>query len=145
MDTQKRIIELLGRSHSVYHAVAEMENELISNGFAYLSEAEPFVFEPGGKYYVKRNGTSIIAFKVPSIFNLGFQIAATHNDSPTFKLKPSPFVKCLQGIKLNVVFNSRRVIVVVDHVGAVEDILSDTSRLQYLEDYAGVTPRGEVD
>ena len=45
----------------------------------------------------------------------------------------------------NHVFNSRRVIVVVDHVGAVEDILSDTSRLKYLKDYAGVTPRCEVD
>lgn len=43
----------------------------------------------GGKYYVTRNGSSIIAFCVPEIIN-GFHIMASHSDSPTFKVKELP-------------------------------------------------------
>lgn len=102
MDHLNQVIDLLSRSHSPFHAVSEMEIELQKHSFALLSEDKPFEIKPGGKYYVKRNGTSIIAFAIPKKPAFGFQIAATHNDSPSFKLKPHPFVPCSQGVKLSV-------------------------------------------
>ena len=43
---------------------------------------------PGGKYYVTRNNSSIIALKVGSnLENYSFNVAASHSDCPTFKLK----------------------------------------------------------
>ena len=44
---------------------------------------------PGGKYYVTRNNSSIIALKVRklNLENYSFNVAASHSDCPTFKLK----------------------------------------------------------
>ena len=43
----------------------------------------------GGKYFVIRGGTSIIAFRYKSSA-AGFMICASHSDSPSFKLKVTP-------------------------------------------------------
>lgn len=92
MKPLEHVIDLLDCSHSVFHVVANMEKELKNAGFAELFETSPFMIERGGKYYVKRNDSSIIAFKIPEKFLSGFRIAATHNDSPTFVLKPNPLL-----------------------------------------------------
>ena len=44
---------------------------------------------PGGKYYVTRNRSALIAFRVPESGFAPFQIVASHSDSPSFKLKPA--------------------------------------------------------
>ncbi|MCQ2386446.1 MAG: M18 family aminopeptidase, partial [Clostridia bacterium] len=41
----------------------------------------------GGKYYVTRNMSSLIAFRVPQKTGKGFQVAAAHTDSPAFCVK----------------------------------------------------------
>ncbi len=55
-----------------------------------LSEGEQWQLEEGGSYYVTRNQSSIIAFKVPDRSFTGFQIIASHSDSPSFKVKENP-------------------------------------------------------
>ena len=42
----------------------------------------------GGKYYVTRNHSSILAFKVGNqLDEYSFHVTASHSDSPTFKIK----------------------------------------------------------
>ena len=48
----------------------------------------------GGKYYVVRNHSSIIAFEIgENLDDYNFQIAASHSDSPTFKVKENARLK----------------------------------------------------
>ena len=44
--------------------------------------------QPGGKYYVTRNLSSVIALTVPESGMSHFQIVSSHSDSPMFKVKP---------------------------------------------------------
>ena len=48
--------------------------------------------EEGGKYYITKNSSAIIAFTVNSdnIEKEGFRIIGSHSDSPTFRIKPNP-------------------------------------------------------
>ena len=76
-------------SKSVFHAVSEIEKKLIENGFTKLKENEKWDLNPKGKYFIKRNDTSLISFIIPEhIENIkGFNIVASHTDSPCLKIK----------------------------------------------------------
>ena len=102
MEHIETTLTLLNSSYSVYHAVDNIERLLLAAGFQEISEAEESKLEKGGRYYLKRNGTSIIAFKIPESEVSSFQIAATHNDSPTFRLKPNPILRYKNLVSLNV-------------------------------------------
>lgn len=103
MQNEKHILDLLNSSYSTYHVVENIKNELLNNGFIQLFEEDKFDIKPLGKYFVIRNDSSIIAFKVPKTIKntTKFLITATHNDSPTFKLKPNPIIKTSNLIRLD--------------------------------------------
>ena len=102
MNTIKKTIDLLNKSYSPYHVVKNIEEELKRKDFTPLSEEENFELTPGNKYYVKRNDSSIIAFKLPKdMSDFHFQITASHTDSPTFKIKPNPVIRKETAILLN--------------------------------------------
>lgn len=42
---------------------------------------------PGGKYFLTRGGSAIVAFRVPEGSPKGFLMSASHSDRPTFKVK----------------------------------------------------------
>ena len=81
----QELIEFLDHSHSVYHAVANIIHEL--EGYQCLREGEAWDLKPGGKYYVTRGLSSLIAFRIPEGAPKGFLMSASHADRPTFKLK----------------------------------------------------------
>ena len=86
----KRIKELarfLDASRSVYHAADYLKNVLLGEGYTQLSEGEQWKLEPGGKYFLTRGGTAVIAFRVPQEKARGFMLSASHSDRPTFKVK----------------------------------------------------------
>ncbi len=88
MDRQTQsLISFLDCAHSVYHAVAAIADLLHAQGYQALSESAPWELVPGGKYYVIRNGSAILAFRIPKNAPKGFLITASHGDRPTFKLK----------------------------------------------------------
>ena len=91
------IFSFLDKSKTPYHGVAEVRKMLEADGFQYLSEAERWSLAPGGKYFVIRGGSSIIAFKNQGF---GFMIAASHSDSPTFRVKGE--IKSSGSLKLDV-------------------------------------------
>jgi aspartyl aminopeptidase len=75
---------------------------LLDAGFEPLTEHSCWTLEAGRSYYVTRNGSSLIAFRVPERTDCGFMIAAAHSDAPTFKLKREPELKDGNYLRLNV-------------------------------------------
>lgn len=98
----KKLLAFISASPSRFHAVANIALRLSNEGFIELKEAEDWDIQLGGKYYVTRNLSSIIAFKVGEGDVKGFNIVASHSDSPTFKIKPNAEMETLSHyIRLN--------------------------------------------
>ena len=79
------MIEFVRKSPTAFHAVEAVRDML--EGFQPLNEQERWHLEPGGRYYVTRNRSSLIAFTLPEQDVEAFQLIASHSDSPTFKIK----------------------------------------------------------
>ena len=86
----KALISFLDTSHSVYHAAQNLTNVLEEAGYTRLSENEKWTLCAGGKYYLTRGGTAVIAFRIPCGQAKGFMMSASHSDRPTFKVKENP-------------------------------------------------------
>ena len=86
----KGLIDFLHQSKSTFHAVKNLVDILEANGFARLGENEDWKVSPGGSYYVTRDDSSVLAFRMPQEDFDGFQIVASHSDSPCFKVKEIP-------------------------------------------------------
>lgn len=101
--TAKELIGFLENSPTCFHAVAGIAARLKEAGFEELREGEIWKLQEHKSYYVTRNQSSIIAFKIPEADFKGFQIMASHSDSPTFKVKENAEMEA-EGhyIKLNV-------------------------------------------
>ena len=85
-----RILSLkhfLDASVSVYHAIDELAKTLENAGYTRLFENKTWNLAPGGKYYMTRSGTAIMAFRVPQGSPKGFMLSASHSDRPCFKVK----------------------------------------------------------
>ena len=82
-----KLTAYLNSARSVFHAVAGLAAQLEGEGYTLLSEGQPWQLEKGGKYYLTRGGSSLIAFRVPKGEALGFAMTASHSDRPTFKVK----------------------------------------------------------
>ncbi len=88
MDTRiQEMRNFLDSAHSVYHTVAAVEWELEAAGYQALNEGACWELMPGGKYYVIRGGSSVVAFRIPQKTPAGFMISASHADRPSFKIK----------------------------------------------------------
>ena len=83
----KRLFDFLAASPSCYHAVRTISDRLITDGYTQLREQDAWTLVPGGKYFTARNGSSLIAFRLPKGRPGGFMMTAAHSDSPTFKIK----------------------------------------------------------
>ena len=81
----RKLIDFIRKSPTAFHAVDTVVRELAD--FEPLREGESWRLIPGGKYYVTRNRSSIIAFTLPKTPFKAFQLVASHSDSPTFKIK----------------------------------------------------------
>lgn len=86
------LIEFIQKSPSMFHTAATIRAYLDEAGFTYLPETAAWDVRPGGSYYTCRNNSTVIAWKVGARLaeegsSYHFQLAASHSDSPTFKLK----------------------------------------------------------
>ena len=100
MDILKNLMDFLDSSVTMFHAINECEKVLQRSGFIYLPENGKWNINKG-KYYTKRNSSSLIAFDIAE-GDYHFQISAAHSDSPTFKLKDRPVIEANGYLKLNV-------------------------------------------
>lgn len=95
-------INFIDGAPSAFHVVSRLEELLKEKGFTELKETDRFRLERTGRYYVKRNGTSLIAFIVPEKDFTSFSIASAHTDSPCFKIKWDPEISSSGVTTLNV-------------------------------------------
>ena len=86
----KAFMSFMDASHSVYHATQNLAKMLTDAGYTQLSENEKWTLIPGGKYFLIRGGTAVIAFRIPVGTVKGFMLSASHSDRPTFKVKENP-------------------------------------------------------
>ena len=105
-NASERVLDFIRRSPSCFHVVENLKNELLEHDYEELREEQGWDLKPGGRYFVTRNGSSILSFRLPELSEGGIKsahIIASHSDSPTFKVKPSPEI-CVNGneIKLNI-------------------------------------------
>ena len=86
------LLDFLQQSPTPFHAVKTMSSLLKAAGYEQLSEEEGWQLDPAGRYYMVRNGSSIIAFKggSESVIDRGFRLVGAHTDSPCLKVKPQP-------------------------------------------------------
>ncbi len=98
----KELLEFIEKSPTCFQTIEVLMEELHALGFRRLQENGVWRLESGGKYYVTRNNSSLIAFYMPEQVT-GFHIMASHSDSPTFKIKEIPELKVENKyVKLNV-------------------------------------------
>lgn len=101
--TARELLKFIEESPTAFHAVHEMGRRLLEAGFCKLSEREQWNLVPGGKYFVTRNHSALIAFSIPEEVPYSFHIMASHSDSPSFKIKENPEMTVEKAyIKLNV-------------------------------------------
>lgn len=98
--TSRAMLEFIEKSPTCFHAVENIKEMLEEAGYQELQEKSAWEISFGGKYYVTRNDSSIIAVNVPGALSgdalagveaiRGFHIVASHSDSPSFKIKEAP-------------------------------------------------------
>lgn len=85
----------LDKSPTAFQATEVIVKELLDNGFVKLSEGDKWKLKAGGKYFVIRNNSAVIAFinGTASPAETGFKISGAHTDSPALKVKVSSEAK----------------------------------------------------
>lgn len=87
----QELLSFIAASPSVFHTVSTIRSRLDAAGFTRLKEGRQWDIRQGQGYYVIRNDSSILAFRIPVVLeDYHFQLAAAHGDSPTFKIKAEP-------------------------------------------------------
>ncbi len=101
--TSDQLLSFIRESTCSFLAVKTASELLTKNGYKKLGENEKWELTPGGRYYVTRNQSAIIAFNIPSdTSSLSFMISASHSDSPCFKVKHNPETDASGYTKINV-------------------------------------------
>lgn len=90
IETTLELIDFIQDSPTSFHVVANAADMLQNAGATRLDEKSPYQLVAGNCYYVTRNSSSLIAFRLPCTPATGLSIISAHTDSPTFKIKPTP-------------------------------------------------------
>ncbi len=88
----QQLCDFLHGATTPFHAVKQMSERLAKEGFVALEEGSPWDLVSGGKYYLLRNDSSIVAFNIGSKPGAqgGVRMLGAHTDSPCLMVKPSP-------------------------------------------------------
>ena len=83
-----KLCAFLDKTPNSFFAVKNIKVELAAAGFTELQENSRWQLQEGGKYYVSRNGSALLAFVLPKKLTWRSSlIVRCHCDSPAFKLK----------------------------------------------------------
>ena len=81
------LFDFLNAGVSAFHSTAAAAAILEENGYQNCPESAAWQLAPGGKYYTTRNGSAIMAWRMPKGPLTGWHAAASHSDSPTWRVK----------------------------------------------------------
>lgn len=85
-DINRQLLDFIAASPTAFHAAENVAAALREAGFTELYESGEWKIAAPGDYFVRRNGSSLLAFRLPEDFS-GFMIMAAHGDSPCFKIR----------------------------------------------------------
>jgi aspartyl aminopeptidase len=87
----KELIQWIDASPTAFHAAEVLTSHLKEAGFEPLQMEMPWDLKPGGCYFVTKNDSAVIAFRVgnQSVAEAGFRLIGSHTDAPGFRIKPS--------------------------------------------------------
>lgn len=137
------LVHFLKGAPTMYHAAATIVSRLLAAGFKELLEQDAWKVETGGRYFVTRNHSAVIAFvvgeKTPSWG--GYRLAGAHTDSPGLKLRPETISRSAGCARLGVEVYGAPILstwldrelalggmVTVEHDGAIQTRLLDIPR-----------------
>ncbi|KAF2274610.1 aspartyl aminopeptidase [Westerdykella ornata] len=85
-------LSFVNASPTPFHAVKSARERLEKAGFKQIKERDSWssTLQPGGKYFLTRNGSSIVAFAIGKKWKPGNPVAmiGAHTDSPCLRIKP---------------------------------------------------------
>ena len=80
----EELVNFIKNSPTAFHAIDNISKRLKENGYEELLEGKCWDVKPGGKYFVTRNNSSIIALNIGTkLDNYSFNVAASHSDYTT--------------------------------------------------------------
>lgn len=87
----ENLLEFIDASPSPWHAVESIKQRLLPFQFQALLETDKWLLTAGGRYFVIRDDSSIIAFVVgqKSVTEGAYKIIGAHTDSPGLRVKPN--------------------------------------------------------
>ncbi|MBO4406582.1 MAG: M18 family aminopeptidase, partial [Clostridia bacterium] len=85
----EHLFDFIASSPTPFHAAAHAASLLENAGFEKLEESDAWRLQSGKGYFVLRNSSSLIAFRIPDTIlpPKGMMVAAAHLDSPALKIK----------------------------------------------------------
>ncbi|HCH24367.1 MAG TPA: M18 family aminopeptidase [Oceanospirillaceae bacterium] len=90
-DSLNDLLAFLQQSPTPFHAVEEMRQRLLGAGFRALDPAQDWDLRDGHGYFVERNDSSIVAFRMSEDpGNHRLHMIGAHTDSPCLRVKPNP-------------------------------------------------------
>lgn len=86
------LLAFLQQSPTPFHAAGNVAARLTAAGYERLLEADVWKLAAGGRYFVMRNDSSVLAFVLgkTSPIKTGMHLVGAHTDSPCLKVKPTP-------------------------------------------------------
>lgn len=104
MNNTQELIDFINKSKTAFQGAEELKNILDNHGYAQIREEDKWDLKKGGKYYITKNNSAVIAFEIGTgdIEKDGFRLIGAHTDSPGFRIKPNAEMK-VEGhyVKLN--------------------------------------------
>lgn len=76
---------------SPFHSAREAALRLEAAGYVKCEESAAWALVPGGKYYTTRNGSAVLAWRMPRGPLTGWHATVSHGDSPTWRIKKMDF------------------------------------------------------
>lgn len=93
-EAAKQFIDFANETGSPYHTVTACTRLLKASGFEELRDGKQWAVKAGGKYFVTKGGSDVMAFVVGGKFKgdggeSGMSIVGAHTDSPCLRLRPN--------------------------------------------------------
>tara|TARA_B110000211_G_scaffold234851_1_gene306776 strand:- start:1092 stop:2378 length:1287 start_codon:yes stop_codon:yes gene_type:complete len=88
------LMSFISDSPTPFHAVASMVSLLSTAGYSQLEVSSKWHLKAGGRYFITRNDSTIVAFQLPKKNVLQrLHMVGAHTDSPCLKVKPNPEIR----------------------------------------------------
>ena len=92
MNNTRELLDFINKGKTAFQSAYEIKSILNEQGYIEIKEEDKWDLKKGGKYYVVKNDSAVIAFEigVGEIEKDGFRLIGAHTDSPGFRIKPNP-------------------------------------------------------